>query len=629
MPYQRLNILAANGDAEVEVCIREAMRGDQSWSLTTTSAAGNAELLAQLRESRPDLLFLDVRDGRTDPDALAAAAPPTLPIVVLHGDAAATTRQDAHDRYELIAAGDLQPRLLRHLLYNAVERARLRRELQATEERWHATANATPVLIWESNAAGQFTFVNEAWLAFTGRSPERVLGADHIGGIHPDDRERSLQQYEEAFATRRPFRMEYRMRSHDGSYRWLLDQGQPRTDPAGAFLGYSGSCTDIDAHVRLQEALRASEGEARRHIAHLQAVYATAPVGLAFTDLDHRYTTVNERLAAFCGLTVEEMLGRRVDELLPGPIGEQAMACRQAVIATGEPVVSTELQAASPADPAEARSWLGRYFPVYDGDGQLMGVNVVIMEVTEQKRLEEHLEAQVRVRTAQARKLATDLTLAEQRERRRIAGVLHDDIQQKLYALQVHIHILGQASDLRARPDSAMRMQLIGRLIDELIEDNSRLSVELSPPTISHEGLLDALGWLRQYISQVHGLDIHLQATGDLTIHDRDLREVIFQMVRELLLNVALHAGVPEAKLTLRRQDDRLVIRVADEGAGFDPEVVFAATDEGMSFGVRTLRERVEIFGGSLEVDSRPGDGTRITLVMPVAIGSESEEVGG
>src|SRR5690606_25780389 len=160
---------------------------------------------------------------------------------------------------------------------------------------------------------------------------------------------------------------------------------------------------------------------------------------------------------------------------------------------------------------------------------------------------------------------------------------------------------------LRELPETGMRTELIGRLIDELIEDNSRLSVELSPPTISHEGLVDALGWLRQYISQEHGLNIHLQATGDLTIHDPDLREVIFQMVRELLLNVARHAGVSEASLTLRREQDNLVIHVADEGAGFDPELVLASTDEETTFGIRTLRERVDIFGGSLDVDSSPG----------------------
>jgi two-component system NarL family sensor kinase len=101
-------------------------------------------------------------------------------------------------------------------------------------------------------------------------------------------------------------------------------------------------------------------------------------------------------------------------------------------------------------------------------------------------------------------------------------------------------------------------------------------------------------------------------------VPDPDLREVIFQMVRELLLNVAQHAGVDEAYLRLRRVGDRLVVRVADEGSGFDPTLLDSGEDA--AFGLRTLRERVDIFGGAVEVDSQPGQGTRITLVMPTAL---------
>lgn len=79
MPYQSLDILAVNGDAEVETSVREAMQGDHSWSLTAASVAGNRELLARLRDQRPDLLLLDARDGRVDPDALAAELGATIP----------------------------------------------------------------------------------------------------------------------------------------------------------------------------------------------------------------------------------------------------------------------------------------------------------------------------------------------------------------------------------------------------------------------------------------------------------------------------------------------------------------------------------------------------------------------
>lgn len=507
MPYQGLNILAVNSQAELAECLRAAARGDDSWSLATERVATAGDLAAQLRDRAPDLLILDIRDGRITPRALAAAleaeAVPPFPILVVDHEA------QADGPYEVVESQDLQPRFLRRIIENALERDRLVGELRM-----------------------------------------------------------------------------------------------------------------VESHFR-EVALRASDAELRRHLAHLQVIYDSAPVGLAFTDLGHRYTSVNERLAALTGRSVEELLGRRVDEVVTPPFGANARAIREQVLKTGAPLLNVELHGLPGEAPADRRTWLGNYYPVYDGEGKPLGVNVVVMEITERKRQEERLEAEVRARTAQARQLATDLTLAEQRERRRIARVLHDDIQQKLYALQVHIHLLGQHSALHERPDTEMRTQLIGRLIDELIDDNSRLSVELSPPTISHEGLVDALGWLRQYIAEQHGLDVHVEITGDLVIRDTDLREVIFQMVRELLLNVAQHAGVHEAELSVRRVGEQLVVRVVDQGAGFDPAAVLEQVDDYTAFGLRTLRERVDIFGGSLDVDSRPREGTRITLVMPMGVSGQ------
>jgi PAS domain S-box-containing protein len=369
----------------------------------------------------------------------------------------------------------------------------------------------------------------------------------------------------------------------------------------------------------MERALGTAQAELRRHLAQLKAIYTTAPVGLAFTDLEHRYTSVNERLAALTDRTADDLLGRRVDEAMPGPVGERALAFRRQVLETGQPLFDVELEGVLPAEPERRRTWLGSYFPVYDGEGQPLGVNAVVVEITGRQREKERLEQEVRERTEQARRLATDLTLAEQRERRRIAGILHDDIQQKLYALQVHIHILGGLPALQEQREVQLRTSLIGRLIDELIEDNSKLSVELSPPTISHEGLLDAIGWLRQYIAHEHGLQIHLETAGDLRVEDPDLREVIFQMIRELLLNVAKHAGVREAYLRLRRAGNRLVVRVEDEGAGFDPALL-EPPDADAPWGLRTLRERVDVFDGALEVDSQPGRGARITLVMPTEV---------
>ena len=115
--------------------------------------------------------------------------------------------------------------------------------------------DAAPVMIWMSGPDKQCTYFNRPWLEFTGRSMEAELGTGWSESVHPDDLERCLDIYTSAFDRREPFRMEYRLRRHDGEFRWILDAGVARTTPDGAFAGYIGSCMDITDHKLSEEVL--------------------------------------------------------------------------------------------------------------------------------------------------------------------------------------------------------------------------------------------------------------------------------------------------------------------------------------------------------------------------------------
>ncbi len=103
-----------------------------------------------------------------------------------------------------------------------------------------------PSLIWRSGTDARCDYFNQTWLAFTGRTLEQELGDGWVEGIHPDDRQRCLSTYMDAFNLRQPFRIEYRLRHHDGGYRWINDHGTPYSDAEGRFCGYIGSCYDIE-----------------------------------------------------------------------------------------------------------------------------------------------------------------------------------------------------------------------------------------------------------------------------------------------------------------------------------------------------------------------------------------------
>src|SRR5262249_2940964 len=131
--------------------------------------------------------------------------------------------------------------------------------LRESEVRFRTVADSAPVLIWMSAVDKLCTFFNKPWLNFTGRTMEQEMGNGWAEGVHPDDLQRCLKTYTEAFDARQPFVMQYRLRRHDGEYRWLKDDGVPRHDAKGNFTGYIGSCVDVTESINNERALRESE----------------------------------------------------------------------------------------------------------------------------------------------------------------------------------------------------------------------------------------------------------------------------------------------------------------------------------------------------------------------------------
>jgi PAS domain S-box-containing protein len=132
----------------------------------------------------------------------------------------------------------------------------LEQQIQETEGRFKAMADVAPVLLWMSRTDGLCTFFNQTWLQFTGRSLEEEWGIGWAEGVHFEDFQRCMDTYVDAFNRREVFEMEYRLRRHDGVYRWILDRGTPRFLPDGSFAGYIGSCADITERKQLEADLR-------------------------------------------------------------------------------------------------------------------------------------------------------------------------------------------------------------------------------------------------------------------------------------------------------------------------------------------------------------------------------------
>ncbi len=154
---------------------------------------------------------------------------------------------------------------------DVTDRRRTEAALRESEGRFREIADAAPVLIWISDTTKACTWFNHAWLAFTGRTLEEEYGYGWAEGVHPDDFDRCVATYNEAFDNRAPFRMDYRLRRHDGSYRVFDDAGVPRFAEDGAFLGYIGACTDVTEARNAEQAVREANETLEHRVAERTA----------------------------------------------------------------------------------------------------------------------------------------------------------------------------------------------------------------------------------------------------------------------------------------------------------------------------------------------------------------------
>jgi len=239
----------------------------------------------------------------------------------------------------------------------------------------------------------------------------------------------------------------------------------------------------------------------------------------------------------------------------------------------------------------------------------------LVLDLTERVRAEHQLlESRQELRL-----LYSELALAEERERRRIAREVHDEIGQILAMVNVRLGELRdepQAADARA-------LEEVRRQVESAIQASRSLTFELSSVLLYELGLEAALGSLAERYEKRHGLRVDFAADAQprssiQSAVAEDTAVILYRAVRELLRNVVKHAGAKSARVSLERVGDRVRITVEDDGAGFDAARAGESCGENGGFGLFSLRQQLASLGGLLEVCSAPGEGSRVVVTAPV-----------
>jgi two-component system CheB/CheR fusion protein len=455
------------------------------------------------------------------------------------------------------------------------------RILRESEKRFRLMADASPVMIWMSGTDKLCTWFNKSWLDFVGRPMEQELGNGWAENIHTDDSQRCLETYNAAFDAREPFSMEYRLRRHDGEYRWLLDNGTPLYGAGEVFTGYIGSCIDITERKCAEQSLIASEER-------LQAILNTAADAIITIDYQGIIQSVNSATERMFGYSAAEMIGQNVTMLMASPHREWHDAHIARYLQTGEKHIlgiSREI---------EARRKDGSVFPTELAVSEIKHLKLftgIHRDLTERKQLE--------------REVVEVASL----EQRRIGEDLHDSVAQELTALNL------LASDLAEtlRTDPAKASPLVERMEQGLQRSQQGLRVVLRgllPVAVDSEGLMAALADLAGRTQQEGKVHCVFDCPEPVTVADNLTATHLYLIAQEAVYNAVKHSGARVVRITLR-ENGELVLSVQDDGIGMPAQPV-----ENLGLGLRIMHNRAAIIGAMLTIEPVRPRGTVITCVQ-------------
>ena len=487
---------------------------------------------------------------------------------------------------------------------DATQRIELREQTERSRDFYFALFSDFPNLVWRSDGSGACDYLNKAWLDYTGRARDLELGDGWLDSIHPDDRERWQESYSGAFAARRPFEVEYRLRRSNGEYGSIICVGRPYHDMKGNFCGYLCSCYDNSARRAIEGALRESE---QRY----EGMTSNVP-GMVFQLVRDQ----SNRLSfAYVSHGCEALTG-----LPEAIVRADASAFINLILADERPHFMATLEAS--AAHMDAWNWSGRLRATHESIERWINVrgrprrgdhgevlwDGLVYDDTQGRLAQRELERS----REELRSLSRHLQTVREEEKARIAREVHDELGSTLTALRMDLDWMAARLPADMEPLREKRSAMV-KLVEAAVAATRKIVTDLRPSILDDLGLAAAVRWQASEFQKHTGVPIEVEAPFEDGPIQRETSLALFRIFQETLTNVARHAKATRVWVDLVVSDTGYVLRVRDDGAGMSEKELVKAT----SHGVRGMRERAQQFGGDVTVSSQLGGGTTLVASIP------------
>ena len=499
--------------------------------------------------------------------------------------------------------------LYRQASHEIRQRRSAQTALRSSEERFRSLYHHTPAMLHSIDPEGRLVSVSAYWAEVMGYGREEVIGRKLTDFFTPDSREYAeTTVIPEFFKTGFCQDIPYQFIKKNGEKIDVLLSAIADRDTKGNIVRSLAVSIDVTQRNRAEEALKQAKEElslysrdlerlVRKQTEEITNILTYTPAVVYIKDKAGRYTLVNTRYEELFEVRNTEIRGRTDYDILPQKVADQFRASDAQVL---EEARSLQLEEHIQQSDG-LHTYLAVKFPIYDESGAISGVCGILNDITAVKKAQ-----------TQLRRLSGSIMANQEKERSAIARELHDELGQVLTALRMDSVWMHERLKI-ADPEAAQRALTMCRLIDKNIEDVRGMAFRLRPGVLDDLGLVDALEWYTADFEKRTEIACVFEH-NDVSSLDDGISTAAYRIAQEALTNIARHASANHVDVVLKTNDGLLTLAVVDNGQGFD--ALHLSESEGL--GVAGMRERAALVGGSLDVQSQPRKGTRVSFKVPL-----------